>query len=389
MSVHTLNDRDILDRLIAFPTVSRDTNLPLIEWVENYLRDHGITSHRLSDQTGKKCSLYAHIGPEAPGAVVLSGHTDVVPVDGQAWESDPWKVVERDGRLYGRGTTDMKGFIALVLAEVPRMATADLKRPIQLAFSYDEEVGLLGAADLAPALKTKLPQASAVIVGEPTGMRVVTGHKSCDAARVTVTGYEVHSSKMHEGVSATMVAAHLIDWLRRRSEANRAAPVDPRDALFDPPYTTLHVGTVQGGTATNITARRCTFSIDIRNVPSEMEANRHFADFQALCAEVDRDIKTIHPEAGVVCELTALGPGVAPEVRGEAEELARRITGDNSQGTVAYGTDGGWFQHHGFSTVICGPGDIALAHQPNEYISVAQFEAGGAFLRKLIDHLSA
>lgn len=377
----TLSARQMLDRLVAFPTVSRDSNLPLVDFAEDYLTTHGITCHRDYDETGQKASLYCHIGPEVDGGVILSGHTDVVPVDGQDWATDPWKVTEKDGRLYGRGTTDMKGFVALALAAAPRMK--DLKRPIQFALSYDEEVGLLGARPLAAAMVRDLPRANAVLVGEPTGMKVVSGHKSCDACFVDVRGFEVHSSRMHDGVSATMVAARLIEWLRLRSEENRAKPVDPLDADFDPPYTTLHVGMLNGGTAHNITAKDCSFSVDVRNVPSEM-GGKHFNDFRAFCEEVDAELKAQHPEAGVTCRMLAPGPGVSPEPGGAAEELARRLTGDNSQNTVPYGTDGGWFQDAGYSTVICGPGDIALAHQPNEYITVAQFEAGEAFIDRLI-----
>ena len=380
--------RDILDKIVSFATVSRDSNLPLVAWMEGYLASHGVESHRVYDETGEKASLYAHIGPEIEGGVILSGHVDVVPVDGQDWHTDPWEVVEKDGKLYGRGTTDMKGFVALALAEVPALVAADLKRPVQLAFSYDEEVGLLGAPDLAIALRDKMPTASAAIIGEPTGMKVVTGHKSCDACFVEVSGYEVHSSKPHDGVSAVMVAARLIEWLSKRCDANREAPVDPLDELFDPPYTTLHVGMVNGGTAHNITAKTCTFSVDVRNCPSTMDG-REFAAFKAYCDSVDAELKARHPEAGVLCRMLAPGPGVAPEENGAAEELARRLTGDNSVNTVPYGTDGGWFQHHGFSTVICGPGDIALAHQPNEFITIEQFEAGAAFLRKLTADLSA
>ncbi|MEM1373800.1 MAG: acetylornithine deacetylase [Pseudomonadota bacterium] len=379
-----LSARDMLDRLVAFPTVSRDTNLPLVDFVEDYLAAHGVAAHRDYDETGQKASIFCHIGPEEPGGVILSGHTDVVPVDGQDWSTDPWVVTERDGRLYGRGTTDMKGFVALALAAVPKMT--DLKRPIQIALSYDEEVGLLGARPLVEAMKP-LPRATACLVGEPTGMRVVSGHKSCDACFVDVRGFEVHSSKMHDGVSATMVAARLVEWLRQRSEANRAAPVKPEDAAFDPPYTTLHVGMLNGGTAHNITAKDCSFSVDVRNVPSEMDG-KHFKDFKDFCAEVDAEVKEVHPHAYVRCRVLAPGPGVSPEPGSPAEELARRITGDNGSHTVPYGTDGGWFQAGGYSTVICGPGDIALAHQPDEYITVEQFEEGETFLSKLIQHLS-
>ncbi|MGR3436265.1 MAG: acetylornithine deacetylase [Shimia sp.] len=384
----TLSPREMLDRLVAFPTVSRDSNLPLIDFVEEYLSGHGIACHRDYDATGTKANLYCHIGPDVQGGVVLSGHTDVVPVDGQDWTTDPWTVTERDGRLYGRGTTDMKGFVALAVAAAPEMARRGLARPIQLALSYDEELGLLGARPLVAAMLRDLPRANAVIVGEPTGMRVVSGHKSCDACVVDVRGHEVHSSKMHEGVSATMTAARLVEWLRLRSEANRAAPVHPDDAAFDPPYTTLHVGMLNGGTAHNITARDCSFTVDVRNVPSEMDG-RHFAAFQARCAEIDAEVKAVHPDAGVTCRMLAPGPGIMPEADSPAETLARRLTGDNGDNTVPYGTDGGWFQKGGYPTVVCGPGDIALAHQPDEYITCAQFEAGEAFLGKLIEECAA
>ena len=376
-----LSARDLLDQLVSFPTVSRDTNLPLVDFVEEYLRGHGVTCHRDYDATGQKANLYCHIGPPIDGGVVLSAHTDVVPIDGQDWHSDPWVVDERDGKLFGRGTTDMKGFVALVLAAVPQMT--NLKRPIQIALSYDEEVGLIGARPLVDVMRANLPKANAVLVGEPTGLRVVSGHKSCDACEVHVTGFEVHSSKHDEGVSAVMTAARLIEWLRNRNAENRVAPVDERDALFDPPYTTLHVGMIQGGTAHNITAKNCWFSVDIRNVPSDM-GGKHFDDFRAFCAEVDAEVKAIHPSAGVECRVDAPGPGLAPEPDSPAEELARQLTGDNARHAVSYGTDGGWFQAGGYSTVVCGPGDIALAHQPNEYITVEQFEAGEAFLQKLI-----
>ncbi len=376
-----LTSREMLERLIAFQTVSRDSNLPLIDFVEEYLNSHGVTCLRDYDETGQKANLYAHIGPQIEGGVILSGHTDVVPVDGQDWVTNPWEVVEKDGKLFGRGTTDMKGFVALALAAVPRMT--NLKRPIQIALSYDEEVGLLGARPLVEAMKRDLPRADAVIVGEPTGMQVVGGHKSCDACFVDVRGFEVHSSKMHDGISATMVAARLIEWLRLRSEANRGAPVAAEDAAFDPPYTTLHVGMLNGGTAHNITAKDCSFSVDVRNVPSEMDG-RHFFAFQKFCESVDAELKAQHPDAGVTCRILAPGPGVSPDPGGPADLLARRLTGDNGDHTVPYGTDGGWFQHGGYSTVICGPGDIALAHQPNEFITVQQFEAGEVFLDRLV-----
>ncbi|MEM1302014.1 MAG: acetylornithine deacetylase [Pseudomonadota bacterium] len=376
-----MSAREILHRLVAFPTVSHTSNLAIVDFIEDYLGSYSVPCHRDYDPTGDKANLFCHIGPEVDGGVVLSAHTDVVPVEGQDWVSDPWSVVERDGKLFGRGTTDMKGFIAIVLAAVPQMT--DLKRPIQIALSYDEEIGLIGARPLVAAMADKLPKANAVLVGEPTGLRVVSGHKSCDAVEVHVTGHEVHSSIHDQGVSAVMTAARLIEWLRLRNADNRAAPVDPRNALFDPPYTTLHVGMINGGTAHNITAKDCRFSVDIRNVSTDMDG-RHFEAFRDYCAVVNAEIKANHPDAGVECRVIAEGPGMAPTPNSPAEELARRITGDNAENAASYGTDGGWFQRGGYSTVVCGPGDIALAHQPNEYITVEQFEAGQAFLQKLI-----
>ena len=382
-----MTPREILDRLVAFPTVSSESNLALVDWVEDYLASHGVTCLRDYDATGRKANLYAHIGPEEPGAVILSGHTDVVPVEGQDWSTDPWTVTERDGRLYGRGTTDMKGFLALVLAAVPKMS--GLARPIQLAFSYDEEVGLLGARPLARRMAADLPRAEAVLIGEPTGMRVVSGHKSCHGYEVEVKGHEVHSSLLHQGVSAIHEAARLIDWIRRRSDENRdRGPQSEADALFDPPYTTLHVGRIEGGTAHNITARKARFVIDLREVPSDMDG-RHAADLELECAALDAELKARHPDAGVSLRLAAPGPGVRPEPDGAAERLARRLTGDNGTAAVSYGTDGGWFQHEGFSTVICGPGDISVAHQPDEFITLDQFRAGEAFLDRLIADRSA
>jgi acetylornithine deacetylase len=247
-----------------FPTVSRDSNLALIDWVEDYLAGQGVRAHRVWNARGDKASLFAHIGPEVAGGVVLSGHTDVVPVDGQDWTTDPWQVSERDGRLHGRGTCDMKGFLALALAAVPQARDAVLARPLQLALSHDEEVGCVAVTDLIDAMSEKLPPAAAVIVGEPSMMRVVSGHKGGTGYQVHVHGVEVHSSMMHHGVSAIMQAARLIDWANRRNAESAAANPGPLAAPFDPPWTTLHVGTIRGGTAGNITARDCCFGIEFR-----------------------------------------------------------------------------------------------------------------------------
>ncbi|MFQ6553279.1 acetylornithine deacetylase [Aestuariibius insulae] len=380
--------RDLLEALVAFPSVSRDGNLPLVDFVEEYLAGHGVAAHRVYDETGKKASIYANIGPEVEGGVVLSGHTDVVPIDGQDWLSGPFAVTERDGRLYGRGTCDMKGFDALALAAVPKALAAGIQRPLQIAFSYDEEVGLLGAPGLAAAMRRDLPQARAVIVGEPSRMKVVTGHKSCDGLEVHVRGHEVHSSLMHTGVSAVMTAARLVEWIRQQTEANMRKAPSEIEAMFDPPFTTLHVGTIAGGTAQNITARDCRFGVDVRCVPTETAAE-WLERLREEAARIEAEIRQVSEDAAIHVELSVPGPGLKPETDGAAETLLRRLTGDNGVHTVSYGTDGGHFQDAGYSVAICGPGDIAQAHQPDEYIEISQFQAGEAMLDRLIEDLAA
>ncbi|MXU64276.1 acetylornithine deacetylase [Oceanomicrobium pacificus] len=376
----------LLAHLVAFPTVSDRSNLDLIAYVEDYLASHGISATRVLDETGEKAAIYTQIGPDLPGATVLSAHSDVVPVEGQDWSSDPFTLVERDGRLYGRGACDMKGFLACVLSRVPDMAAAGLRRPIRIALSYDEEVGCLGAPPMIAHMAAALGPARAVIVGEPTEMRVVSAHKGIAEMTTHLRGYEVHSSLVHKGVSAVMEAAHLITWLEARMAALAAAPMAAGNADFDPPYSTLHVGKIHGGTAHNITARDCAFSTDIRTVPTD-RIDDLLAKYRAECARVAARMQAIHPETGVSIDLHATVPGCRPEEGGAAEELARRLTGDNSRNVVSYATEAGQFQEAGFSTVVCGPGSIAQAHQPDEFITRAQMAACGAFLDRLIaDH---
>ncbi len=381
-----LTPRAILDRLVAFPTVSRDSNLPLIDWVEEYLGSHGIACHRHYHEEGEKAALYAHVGPEAPGGVVLSGHTDVVPVDGQPWTSDPFTVTERDGKLYGRGTTDMKGFDALAIWALVEAQHRGVTRPLQIALSYDEEVGCVGAPPLIEAM-AHLPRAEAVIVGEPTGMKAVTAHKGGVSFWVHLHGFEVHSSILHEGVSAIMYGAKLIDWANTVNAENMAAEPGPLARLFNPPFTNVHVGMISGGTAHNITAKDCAFGLGFRVVPGE-DPQDWKARFLAKVAEVEAEMKAVRPEAWIEVTDTFALPIFEPEEGGAAETLVRRLTGDNGTKHVSYGTEASHFQAAGYSAVVCGPGDIAVAHQPDEFITVAQFEAGHAFMEKLLDDLA-
>ncbi len=381
-----LSAREILDFLVGFPTVSRDSNLDLVNWVEDYLAGHGVTSRRVYDETGGKAAIYANIGPEVEGGVVLSGHTDVVPVDGQDWSTDPFQVIEKDGRLYGRGTCDMKGFDAIALAAVPKALAAGLKRPLQIALSYDEEVGCLGAPPMIADMADHLPRAAAVIVGEPSRMKVVTGHKGGAGYHVHVQGFEVHSSLADRGVSAIMRAAQLIDWANDENARIRARQPSEVAAIFDPPFTTIHVGTIEGGTAHNITAKDCRFGLDFRFVPDD-DADARKRDFLDQVARVQTQMQAIQPNTAIVSEPYFGIPPLRPEAQGAAEALARAITGDNGTHVVSYGTEAGQFQDARFSAVVCGPGDIAQAHQPDEYLEISELEAGIAFIDRLIDRL--
>ena len=374
-----------LDRLIAFDTTSRDSNLALIRYVEAFLGEHNVASRRVSNAEGTKANLYATIGPNVPGGVVLSGHTDVVPVDGQSWASDPFALTRRGGRLYGRGTCDMKGFIALALATVPALVKGATARPVHLALSYDEEVGCLGAPSMIRELVAELPAPAAVIVGEPTNMEVVSGHKGISTWRITVTGHEAHSSLTHLGVSANMVAVGLMNRLVELAE-NLERHGDPA-SRFHPPHATITIGQINGGTAVNILARECMFIFDLRAPPGQ-DPEAIIAPFLAACDAADAALKRRYPDAGVTVLRRSATPSFAPEPGGDAERLARRLAGDNGPGrVVSYAAEAGQFQGAGFSTIICGPGSIEQAHQPDEYLEVAQFERGAAFMARLHDAL--
>ena len=378
-----LTPRQVLDRLVAFPTVSRDSNLALVDWLEGYLTGHGIECHRFWNEDRQKAALMAHAGPRIPGAVVLSGHSDVVPVDGQTWSSDPWTVTERDGRLYGRGTCDMKGYVALAVWALVRGQIQGLSRPLQLALSYDEEVGCTGAPPMIAAMEQLLPKGSAALIGEPSNMKIITGHKGGTGYDVHVKGFEVHSSLLPYGVSAIMEGARLIGWVNDHNDKIRAAVPSAIAATFYPPFTTLHVGMISGGTAHNITAADCRFAVEMRVVPGEDIAG-HEAAFVAEAQRLDAAMKAVRPEAGVILQRFFGVPALVPEDAGEAEALARRLTGENASGVVSYGTEAGQFQQAGYSAIVCGPGDIAQAHQADEFLELSEFAAGQRFMERLL-----
>ena len=376
--------RAILETLVAFDTTSHRSNLALIEWVEDYLGSHGVASERVPDESGAKANLFATCGPSLEGGVILSGHSDVVPVEGQDWSGDPWKVREASGRLTGRGVTDMKGFIALALAFVPRFAAGS--RPVHLAISYDEEVGCKGAPAMIARMAETIPAPRCAIVGEPSSMRVVTGHKGIAVHQVTVRGREAHSSLEGEGLSANMIAIDLMAALAKLARDLRERG-DPANG-FDPPHATLTVGVMEGGEASNILSGHARFLFDLRCPPDE-DPDEILAPFLALCADKDRAAGAAFPGCGVRVERLSGTVPMTPEGSEAAVEFVRRLTGENAEPLrVAYAAEGGQFQQAGFPTVICGPGDIAQAHQPDEWIAIDQVQAGARFMARLAEELA-
>ena len=373
----------MLDKLVSFKTVSLDSNLEMINFIQDYLNSYGIDSHLVFNNLKTKANLYAQIGPNVEGGILLSGHTDVVPIEGQSWTSDPFRLIEKNGRLYGRGSCDMKGFNALILAAIPTMMKVKLQKPIQIAFSYDEEVGCLGAPAMINKIRVTLPKAAAVIVGEPTMMNTVNGHKTSIGLKTHVRGFEVHSSLMHNGVSAVMNAGKLVSWVSEQTEKNKAMKVQEENRKFEPPFTTLHVGVINGGTAGNITAKDCRFSLDIRCLPSE-SSKAWVKKYEEYAKIVEAQMQTTNTKSYINIEKAHFVPGLQPEVNGFAEALVRQITRQNNTEMVSYGTEAGQFQEAGYSTIICGPGSIKQAHQANEYIDVLQLKKGELFISELI-----
>jgi len=375
---------EILETLIAFDTTSRGSNLAMIEWIERYLAQYAISAHRIPNADATKANLYATAGPAISGGVILSGHSDVVPVDGQDWASDPWQLTQRRDLLHGRGTCDMKGFIALALAAVPIFAKG--ARPVHLAISYDEEIGCLGAPAMIAQIADKLPAPRLAIVGEPTLMKIVNGHKGIAVHEVEVFGHEAHSSLPHIGLSANMVAIELMHMLADISRELYARG-DARNG-FDPPHATLTIGMMEGGTAANILARHCRFVFDLRCPPGE-DASDILADFKAHITALDSDMKAAFPDTGAVIRELANAPPLHPQADSDAEKFVRSIAGDNAPaGQVSYAAEAGQFQQAGFPTIICGPGSIEQAHQPNEYVAVDQMQRGAQFMVRLAEAMS-
>ena len=375
----------MIRRLIGFPTVSRDSNLELIEWVRGYLADLGVESELVFDETGRKANLFATLGPKDRGGILLSGHTDVVPVDGQEWVSDPFSVVEKDGRLYGRGTCDMKSFVAIALALAPEFLHRGLKTPLHFAFSYDEEVGCLGVRRLLQILKDRPVKPTSCIVGEPTEMQVIKAHKGKHSYRCEIRGFECHSSIAHTGVNAVEAAAEIVAFMKRMARERRAN--GPFDRNFDPPYTTIHTGTIQGGTALNIVPKDCAFEFEFRYLPED-DPDAIFAAIETYArTELEPEMRAVNTDTGIRFTPLSSFPGLDTLEEAAITTLVKALAGSNSAGKVSFGTEAGLFQDAGIPTIVCGPGSIAQAHKPNEWIALDQIAACEAFLRQLMDRV--
>lgn len=377
---------EILERLVAFDTTSRESNLGLIEWVRDWLKGHGIASRLTYDATGKKANLFATVGAGARAGIVLSGHTDVVPVDGQAWETDPFKATLKGDRVFGRGTADMKSYLAVALAMTPRFLAAEMHAPVHLALSYDEEVGCIGVRGLLADLAANGITPAGCVVGEPTSMRIVVAQKGMHVYRCRVRGREAHSALTPQGVNAIEYAAKLVVYVR--GMADRMRTDAPRNRGFDVPFTTLQTGTIRGGVAHNIVPRDCEFQFEFRYLPG--------GDPDALIDEIETyarsvlepEMKGVAPDASIEIERSVDVPGLDVDADHELAALARSLARNDAVGHVAYATEAGLFQQAGIPSIICGPGSIEQAHKPNEYITLDQIALCESFMERLAEELS-
>ncbi|MBV4551832.1 acetylornithine deacetylase [Pseudomonas sp. SWRI102] len=381
-----LRSRALLAELVGFATVSRDSNLALIEFVRDYLHGLGVESELIYNADRTKANLLASIGPAVPGGVVLSGHTDVVPVDGQAWTVDPFRLTEADGKLFGRGTADMKGYLACALAAVPMFLSSPLRRPLHLAFSYDEEVGCLGVRSLLEALPQRIPRPALCLIGEPTELQPVLGHKGKLAMRCHVKGAACHSAYAPDGVNAIEQAARLIGRLGEIGAA--LAEPSRHDKRFDPAYSTVQVGVIHGGTALNIVPADCRFDFEVRALPDfvpqrVVDQLQDYAEHALLPR-----MRAVNADTAIRFEHVSAYPGLATSPDSEAARLIARLCGSDAFGTVAFGTEGGLFHQAGIPSVVCGPGSMDQGHKPDEYVSVEQMAACDRLMDRLAIYLS-
>lgn len=381
-----ITSRTLLERLVEFDTTSRESNLPLIDFVWRYLTDLGISCELIHNAGRSKANLYARLGPAGSGGVLLSGHSDVVPVDGQNWSVPPFALSERDGKLYGRGTADMKGFIACMLAAVPHFLAQPLAQPLHLAISYDEEVGCLGVRTLLDVLASRPEKPDLCLIGEPTELQPVLGHKGKLAVRCEVQGAACHSAYAPQGVNAIQYAAKLIHRLTTIGEV-LAAP-ERQDARFDPPFTTVQIGLIQGGRALNIVPAECTFDFEVRTLPQDdaqqvAEELEHYAQRELL-----PQMRAVNSDTEIRFYPLSSYPGLYTAAQSAAAQLLAHLTGSEAFSTVAFGTEGGLFHQAGIPSVICGPGSMAQGHKPDEFITIEQLDACDAMLRRLAGWMS-
>ncbi len=378
-----------VEQLVSLDTTSRLPNLGLIEIVRDALQAKGITATLTHDTRAGWANLFATVPAHdgtTTGGIVLSGHTDVVPVDGQQWDSDPFKPTLREGKLYGRGTCDMKGFLGMALAALPDMQAASLAQPIHFALSYDEEVGCVGAPLLLADLQQRGVEPSGCIVGEPTSMRPIIAHKGINVYRCCLRGHAAHSSLTPHGLNAIEYAARLICHIRDIAEQYRTQ--GPFDAFYDVPFTTAQTSMIEGGNAINIVPDECRFTFEFRNLPT-LDPAHIFARIDdyartTLLPEMRRE----HPNAAIEFSKIAAAPGLDAAEQAAILQLVQALTANREKRKVSYGTEAGLFALAGIPSVVCGPGDIQQAHKPNEYVSLDQLAACAHFLRKLISSMS-
>jgi acetylornithine deacetylase len=386
MNVPSAISRAMIERLIAFNTVSRESNLGLIEWVRDYLRNLGATTRLTHDPTGKKANLFATLGDSRRPGLILSGHTDVVPVDGQNWDTDPFVATERDGKLYARGSADMKGFIGIILAQAPKFVAAlnenRLDAPLHYALSYDEEVGCLGVRGLIRDLEDNGIRPAGCVVGEPTSMQPIIAHKGTHRFRCAVHGREAHSSYVTYGVNAIEYAARLVVFIRQI--ADRLAQIEQRDYGFSVPYSTLSTGLIQGGIAANVVPKECVFQFDMRTLP-QASPDALYKEIRAYADALAAEMRAVDANSGIDLQWTSQTVGLAASESDAIVQWALKLSRNSTVGKVSYGTEAGLFQKMGVPTVICGPGDIAEAHRPNEFVALDQLAQCESFMDRILE----
>ncbi|MBO6497315.1 MAG: acetylornithine deacetylase [Roseivirga sp.] len=385
---NTMTVQEILSKLISFPVLGGESNLSIIHWIQEYIEGFGVKTVLVPNEEGTKASLHCRIGPVVDGGVILSGHTDVVPVEGQEWTSDPFVLTDKgDGKLYGRGSCDMKGFVACCLAALPEMVKANLKTPIYFAFSYDEEIGCLAAPELAQAINDyydEKPQFA--IIGEPTMMVPTVGQKGICIYHTKVTGSEGHSSRIKQEVSAIHESMRLILWLENKM--NGLIDAGSTDDRFTPNHTSIHIGNIKGGLAPNIIAQECVFNWDVRTIPSETP-DQILTEFEVYCREREEELRKVYPGFKITNSYKHPAvPGLDTKEDQAIVALVKELANNDTTDAVSYAAEAGQFQEAGFEAMICGPGDIAQAHRADEFIHKEQLKMGVEFMQRLIQKLS-